>query len=276
MSEKSLSNKEVFKTHMDWLIKEKMSFTLKLSNYTSEIKCAEMPYFDIKHFASEMPKITYLAHYKIKKDLLTWSANDMPQINKYNCVYYDISHQPEKITSDYATNFDLTSAYISILHNDAFISPETFAFVAKLPKKVRLIAVGMLASNKDIFIYQDGKPVMHDKITNPLENYFYYCLDKTAQIMRDCRNKIEQDFIFSWVDSIYYVPKLANDYVIGQVVANAGLTGKFTELENLRISRIDELILIDFYDTRKNKAIHFDVPLKNNFKQDILFAYGLH
>lgn len=234
-----------------------------------------MPYFNIRHFASEMPKITYLANHKIKHDLLKWSANEMPQINKYNCVYYDVSLQPEKIKSDYATFFDLSSAYATLLHNYHFISPETFAFLLTLPKKCRLIAVGMLASNKDIFIYQNGVPVFEDKIVSPLENYFYWCVDKTASIMRDLRAIVDNDFIYSWVDAIYYLPNKANDLAIELYLNNTQLKGKFTPLENLKIMRIDDNIDINFYDTVKNKPKHFNFPVNNTFKKDILYAYGL-
>lgn len=275
-TKKSLSNKKTFKTHLDFLIKEKMDFTLKLSNYTSEINCQAMPYFNIRHFASEMPKITYLAHSRIKKDLLNWSANDIPQIDKYNCVYYDLAQNPEKVKSDYATNFDLTSAYATLLYTNCFIQKSTFEFLAKLPKRVRLIAVGMLASNKDIFSYQDGVPIFHDKITNPLENYFYWCLDKTAEVMRNLKAKLETDFIFTWVDSIYYLPHAANDLIIENEIKLSGLSGKFTPLENLKIVKNDEIIRIDFYDTIKNKPKYFNIPLNSSFKKDILYAYGLH
>ena len=270
-----LTNKKTFKAHLDFLIKDKMSFTLKLSNYTSEIICQEMPYMSIKQFSSEMPKITYLAHNKIKKDLLMWSANEMPLINKHNCTYYDISANAKNIKSDKATNFDLSSAYVTLLYTNYFISKETFEFCLKLPKKIRLVCVGMLASNKDIITYQDGKPIIYDKITNPLENYFYWCLDKTSIVMRDIATLLERDFIFSWVDSVYYLPSLTNDFIIENYINSVNLKGKFTPLKNLRINKKDDLIKISFFDTKKEKPMNFNIPLNNNFKKDILYSYGL-
>lgn len=272
---KKTNSKKDFKTHLNFLIKNKMDFTLKISNYTGEIICQSMPFFNIRYFAHEMPKITYLAYNKIKKDLLTWSANDMPQIDKYNCVYFDISEDFEKITSKVATNFDLSSAYTSILYNNFFISKDTFEFLAKLPKDLRLASVGMLASNKDIFIYQDGKPILSDKIVNPLENYFFYCLDMTSTVMRDLKAKLENDFLFSWVDSVYYLPSAGNDFVVDTVINNANLKGKFTPLESLKIINKSNGYKVTFWDTIKEKEMEFNLPKKNKFKEDILYFYGL-
>jgi hypothetical protein len=226
---KSFQNKKVFKSHVDFLVKNGLSFQLKLSNYTNEIICHENGFFNLKHFYSEYNPICFVAFQKIKKDILK-SGKPKPEINKYNCTYFDLTENIVFNTFDLKNhyNMDLKSAYISILYRDGFITKETFDFVCRLPKKDRLVCVGMLASHKDIFIFTNGKLSHKDEKVNEMENYFFYCVDKTANVMRSIRAKLENDFIFSWVDSVYFFDNDlgVNAYFINNILNDFNLIGK--------------------------------------------------
>lgn len=260
---------------VDFLIKNKMDFKLILSNYTTEIICPSIPHFNIKYLQNNQPNISFIAYQKIKTDLLTWSANEMPNIDKRACTYFDFSGKIKPRKNSVCSNLDLSSAYATILYNDCFIKKETYDFIMKLPKKQRLVCVGMLASHKDEFIYQQGKPIIRNEIINPMENYFYYCVDRTASIMHKLAEILEDDFIFTWVDSIYYNSSIGNDYLLSSYLEKNNIIFKIQELMYLNISKDTELIKINFFDAKKNYKT-FKIPCERVFlKNEILRHYNL-
>lgn len=258
-AKRSLNDSEGCKSKIDWLIKYKIDFKLKMSNYTTEIICPSIPYMNIKFLKKPQGVKAFLAYNKIKTDLITWTANEMPDIKKENCTYYDFSRKLKTVTGRDFTNMDLTAAYATILYNNLFIQKSTFEYIMKLPKMDRLVCVGMLASKKDLFTYQNGVAITHEEIINPLENYFYYCVDYTANLMRDIAVRLENDFIFSWVDSVYYRSSPANDFLVSNELEKAELKGKFQECTYLKIDETVKHFKISFFD-EKLKPKNFTIP----------------
>jgi hypothetical protein len=265
------------RSKIDFLIKRKVDFKLKLSNYTTEIICPEIPFFNINYLKKPQNNAVFSAAHKIKHDLTIWTANEMPELKKQDCKYFDMSARVKKITSTQCTNIDLTAAYITILFNDFFISEETFNFVMRLPKLDRLAAVGMLASHKQIFTYQNGIPIIFEEITNPLENYFYYCVNRTAEIMDKVKLKLENDFIFTWVDSIYFIDNdnKVNEWLVSEMIKDEGLKFKVKTCDFLQIKEHENFVNITFYDPDRDLKT-FNIPTREiNFKKKILQYYNL-
>lgn len=274
---KCLNNAVDCKNKVNYLIKNKLDFTIKMSNYTTEIICPALPFFNIKYLQKPQSNISFIAYQKIKRDLLTWSANEMPIIEKSNCTYFDMSKKIHKIKDKRACkNLDLTSAYANVLFNDFFICQETFDFINKLRKKDRLVCVGMLASNKDTFIYQNGKPIVHNQETNPLEGYFYYCVNKTASIMRELSEFLSDDFIFTWVDGIYYNdPTDANDFHLANILNAQNVPFKIEVCDFLEIEQKRSKTQITFFDKNRKYKV-FNIPNLNiPLKKDLLKYYNL-
>ena len=260
---------------INYLIKNKLDFKLILSNYTTEIVCPSIPFFNIKFMQNNQPPISFIAYQKIKKDLMTWTANEMPNINKNECTYFAYNKKIKPRTGSEATNLDLSSAYATILFNDFFISEETYKFISRLDKKQRLVCVGMLASHKDIYTYQQGRPILQEEIINPLENYFYYCVDRTAEIMNELIKMLENDFIFTWVDSVYYDKSIGNDYLLSSYLDSINIKYKIQDLMYLNIEKKPALIKLDFFDA-KNKKKAFNIPTEQTYlKTEILRYYNL-
>lgn len=178
-------------------------FRLQYTNYTTELISDKAPEFNTYLISELRSEKTFFAYQKIKTDLLKWTANEIPEINRFNQIYFEGGTFEKEVYFN-CINIDLTSAYLTILLNDGFISPETFRFVNSLPKTERLVSVGMLAGRKKVFHYFGNDIKEVSEIRSPFESVFFYCVERTSEILRNCRLIAGDLFIFSWVDGIYF------------------------------------------------------------------------
>ena len=238
---KTIGNVRDAKREIEFLKNKGLDFTLITSNYTTEIICNEVPFFNTKYLAKTQDIKSFVAFNKIKKDLKTWSANEMPEIEKSNCHFFNYNKHHKPIKSNYIYNIDLSSAYAIILFNDCFISKETLDYMLKLKKSSRLACVGMLAAQKDIFTFENGKVVLHEKKISETEGYFYYCVNRTYDIMEEICKRIGNDSIFTWVDSVYYHDdeNQVNKFIIENYLNSENLKFKFQQLAYPKIEDFD-------------------------------------
>lgn len=194
-------NEKNVKLFVDLLKAQKAPFEITISNYTTKIISKNHNVTFVKSMQSNR---VFAAAAFLKKDLKNIIPPDIDM--KKNC-YYDTNFSGNSFYSDLAFNIDIKHAYANILYNDKFISKKTFDYLSQLPKQDRLAAVGMLASKKVTFKHgRDGKIYSFTEYINPLSNFFFYCVQKTENIIHDIKNKIlKESFLFSWVDGIYYL-----------------------------------------------------------------------
>ena len=70
----------------------------------------------------------------------------------------------------------------------------------------RLASVGMLASKKTIYqMNEDGEPVSSETIKSPTSDFFFYCVQRTSEIMKEASKYLGEGFLFTWVDGIYFL-----------------------------------------------------------------------
>lgn len=194
-------NEKNVKLFVDLLKKQKAPFKMTISNYTTKIESKNHNVTFIKSMQSNR---VFAAAAFLKRDLKNIPPPDIDM--KKNC-YYDTNFKGMEFYSDLAFNIDIKHAYANILYNDNYISEATLKYLSALPKQDRLAAVGMLASRKVTFNHgRDGKIHGFTEIVNPLSNFFFYCVQRTENIIQDIKNKIlKESFLFSWVDGIYYL-----------------------------------------------------------------------
>ena len=178
--------------------KLRLPFTLIISNYTTRIvsKC-----YDIHFMKTEQGNRMFAAFSMIKSDCL---KKKLPLLKK-DTQYYSHAFKEAQFYADTIYNFDLKAAYAYILYIDNFISKKTLDYILKMPKMQRLTAVGMLAGKKEVFkMNADGDPINSEIIISPTANYFFYCVQRTAEIINECSQLLGNGFLFSWVDGIYF------------------------------------------------------------------------
>ena len=177
-------------------------FELTCSNYTTKI---ESDVLRRKFVYTMQSNQTFAAFAKIKKDV---KEKPVPDVDKESLIYFEHDFK-RSCTIDRVFNIDLKSAYASILYLDGFISADSYAYLGRLSKHDRLAAVGMLASRKHGFIFgRNGDVRSYEQKVSDLENFFFYAVKRTYEIMSTLRALIGNSYLFTWVDGIYFIPDM--------------------------------------------------------------------
>jgi hypothetical protein len=277
---KSLTSRAQIKLRIDFLQQENIFHKLILSNYTTTI---ETPSQIIKYNDRMMSNKAFLAYAMIRRDINNFTANGMPDIDRAELDYFD-TYIEKPLNQMQVFCVDIKSAYATVLFNDGFICADTFRYINILPKKARLAAVGMLASRKDVFYFQGAELNGHDKIINPMQNYFWYCVKRTAEIMKEIAAETKP--LFFWVDGIYF-----------QYASDAAKCCKMLDEQKYKYSqkkcfmfeaqtkeskRGDILNKISFYECKNNELEYenatkkdldykvFSIPVRKRQKEDLV------
>lgn len=256
------------KNYIDFLKQSGSEFSVIMSNYTTTIKSK---FINIR-FMKEEKSLTFFARTKeLKKQVdLFLQTTELDRIK--DPVYYDVNEVSDFITSE-VINIDLSSAYLHVLFNNAIIDETLFDKLKQLPKQDRLGIVGMLASKKQEFIFnKDGELQSVEKIENEQQrNVFFYCVYVVNYIMMEVKKLLGPDYIFTWVDGIYFRDgkhiEPVQDFLNG-----LGYPYKVDVLQNFEFYRSGNIVEIDFLKNNKKKS--FKIPLeKNNIFADEVYNY---
>ena len=99
---------------------------------------------------------------------------------------------------------DLSSAYITALKNKGLINSELFELINSLPKKDRLISLGMLAYEPYELNYENGKLNGIQRIKNEYSKTFYLACRELQLVMESIIKKINSNYLWYWVDGIFF------------------------------------------------------------------------
>lgn len=117
--------------------------------------------------------------------------------------YYEINENVHH--SKEAVNIDISSAYPSVLAMTGAINKANERRLFDLPKKDRLVSMGTLAY-EPLCINFDGERITDYYVRkNIYRPVFFYCVKIISDLMHEIKEKIlKEDFIFYWVDGIYF------------------------------------------------------------------------
>jgi len=178
----------------------KIPYTLTISNYTTRIKSLA---YDIHFMKHEQSNRCFAAFNMVKNDVI---KKPMPNLSINGLTYFTEAFMPHDFYSDVIFNFDIKSAYATVLFNEGFITEKTFNYINALPKQERLTAIGMLAGKKNVFhIDKYGEIESEKTIISETANYFFYCVKRVYEIIQGAARLLGNGFLFSWVDGIYFL-----------------------------------------------------------------------
>jgi hypothetical protein len=247
MKVKSLSDPKSAKAHIDFLKHAGFPYTLKVSNYTLEIVS---DIINIQFLHSMRSNRCFAAYAKIKSNV---SKHEIPKVKKHELEYF-MHDFTDDYFSENAINIDIKSAYPSVLFNDGYITQETFDYLSKIPKLDRLAAIGMLASKKYVFDYDgNGKLLNFDKVTSPLENFFFHCVKRVGDIMHDLKKLSGSDYLFTWVDGIYLKPNDEYLYEVAPHLEANGFKYSVDIIQKFNVKILAGKIKIDFWKEDQTK-----------------------
>ena len=247
MKVKSLSDPKSAKAHIDFLQHAGIPYTLKVSNYTLEIVS---DIINIQFLHSMRSNRCFAAYAKVKSNV---TKHEVPKVKKHELEYFMHDFR-EDYYADHAINIDIKSAYPTVLLNDGYITQETFDYLSKIPKLDRLAAIGMLASKKYVFNYGgNGELLNFEKITSPLENFFFHCVKRVGDIMNDLKKLSNADYLFTWVDGIYLKTNDEYLYDIAPHLEANKFKYSVDIIHNFRVKVLQGKLKIDFWKEDKTK-----------------------
>lgn len=251
-------NPKTVKKYIDLHLKLGVPFELTLSNYTTKIKSKMHHIHFMKNAQSNR---TFAAFSKVKSDVV---KKQIPCISPYSVSYFSSNIFEKDFFADVIYNIDLKAAYATVLLNDKFISKETYNYIMKLPKMERLICIGMLAGKKNIFeIDGSGNVIKDETIISATSDYFFYCVQRTYEIMNEARFILNENFLFSWVDGIYFLDNENKSYnELLEFFSQKGFKVSFDVLTNFYIKCKNTYYNVSY--TKNGEKKFMNVPKKQN------------
>jgi hypothetical protein len=201
----------------------------------------------------------FAAYAKIKKDV---KAKLPPKISKEELSYFEHDFKQSSFIKE-VYNIDLKSAYATILFNEGYLSKDTFSYLARLPKHDRLASVGMLAAKKKIFTFNKlGSIYEFEEKISDLEQFFYYAVRRTFEIMQDLKKILSSDYLFTWVDGIYFLPNMEKLVKCENYLRYIKFPYSEEVLTNWKVHMVSGAVRLNFYKDGRPKS--FSLPAKQN------------
>jgi len=211
------------------------NFTLKISNYTANLKAGEHNYL----FAEDIIDTKAFRYYQKMNKQLGGEIREIPE----NVKYHDFSGltKHNEIIEDILC-VDISSAYLTVLRNEKVITQDTFNWINttstknKKAKTARLKSVGMFASNPMKLIFENGEITNFEQNRNPFAWVFFLACQKTNEAMELCKKELGNDFLFYWVDGIFFRNNKEKIEKITEILSTLGFKSKQEIVRNLRKS----------------------------------------
>lgn len=180
------------------ILKEETNVTIRRTNYSMKVETERRNYLFSNSNTSG--KRTFVAYNKIVADIKK-SGLATPQITARHVKYWWFDR-----VSSYPKDFysvDINSAYPTALLNAGAITPKTYEYLTTQIGKIdRLRAVGMLATQKGVYHYEDGKLVDFEVDTSDYSGWFFLCCVMIGEVMDLCRQRFNSEVLHFWVDGI--------------------------------------------------------------------------
>ena len=222
-----------FNKILDKYIKTGLPLEVGLGKYSSYIKTLKNG-VKYKFITKLQSKKTFIGYAKILKDLkrdeISVLLSDLKDnIHEKNNRYYSQGSYTS-VDYDNAICVDLNSAYLQALFNLSLITKDTKNWIEKnLNKSERLVCVGMLAKQKEILHFKDGK--IQQDYKEPSKNRFLFnaVIQEVSNVMMKVKSNHINDFVAYWVDGIY----LKNEWIALDVVNEFERAGFPCKIENI-------------------------------------------
>lgn len=283
IKQRSLFDMDNYKLYLKMAQADKLPYSVVLTNYTTDIISPVRPVYFMQNMISPL---AFVAGAMIKRDVLAYAKGKgteekiyTPDVDRGQLKYFSFA-APKRLTlaKRKVHCIDISAAYATVLFREKMITPETYKFLKTIPKKDRLACVGMIASNKNIYNYDEKNQLISSgNILNPLAPYFFYCVKRVADTMSECASAIKNDFLYFWVDCIYFDDSDgANRKVISDKLTESLFNYKYEELNDFTFYDNKTCYKI-IYRNPEGKLKEFSMP-KNDFSQnkEIIKILGLH
>jgi regulatory protein YycI of two-component signal transduction system YycFG len=94
----------------------------------------------------------------------------------------------------------------------------------------------MFASNPMKLIFENGEITDFEQKRNPFAWVFFLACQKTGEAMELCKKELADDFLFYWVDGIFFRNNKEKIAKITEILKTLGFNSKLENVSNLRKS----------------------------------------
>jgi len=270
---KSLPDFEAVKSTVEIMKISGAPFTVSVANKSTSINGC----LNFRFIEEEKSVEFFVASSQLKKEVRKFLEKN--QVRQARPEYFGVKEVKTFVLPE-VYNIDLTAAYLYVLKNLEIISNGLFDKLLNLPKIDRLASIGTLASKKLIFSYdQNGDlkeeaQIIEDK---ELSNVFYLCVEEVNLLMNICRDLLGDDFIFYWVDGIYFKNKNQLD-LLHKHLEGLGYPAKAEILKNFLYfnNPASEFIEIEYLKYNKLLALtpkKIIIPKKQGTFNEDMYTY---
>ena len=252
------------RAYLTYMQESHMDFLLTSSNYTTQIEHGDIKEKFVQTMQSNR---TFACFAKLKSQI---KNKPVPDVNKNELIYFHHDFR-SNLYIDTVYNIDLKSAYATILYNDGFIDKKTFEYIMSSTKQERLASVGMLASRKKIFQFKSGAPISEEEIVSEKSGFFFHAVKRTYDIMSDLKKVCGSDYLYTWVDGIYFLP---NDKVKNWCVKHLekhNFRCSFDVLTEFEVKIKEDNTVVTFKKEGKRKIFNLPSPM-SEFKRIMIDA----
>ena len=226
----------------------------------------------IKMIVEQHDDKTFIANRLILRDLNMNPHTDEICQELYSTNNYDSANGlPEGVYPE-VINLDLSSAYATTLYLCGLISEQTYNYLASLPKRQRLVAVGMLAKKSIVYTYEDGECTDVSVEKGKFANIFFFLINKVNDAMRECKSMAGEFYIFHWTDGLFLKYGISKELIktIEDYLSSCGYKYKYEKIENFSVSRESDCIITQMTKNGKDKRYMFyDRNFGQNFEEAI-------
>jgi len=258
-------NAEQIETLVNFYNEQKISFKVKHSQYSTVIDFGKEK---IKFVTSTYNPRVFVVNKTLVKEIKE-SPDTLDLLHRrYNTDNYDVRNGLQTKNYGRVINIDIISAYITVLKNNGLCSEATFQKLFALPKKERLVAVGMIAKRATVFSYENGECIDWDVEVGEYANIFYFVIFEIDRIMRFCKEVAGEFYIMHWVDGLFLEPHTPKSVLmeIQKIIRKERYKFRFEQIDQFKVSREDDMISIDMVKNNEVKNFRFaDKRMQENY-----------
>lgn len=189
-----------------FLIEKARTFELQETGSSQTIKYQNSTFF----YSSSIIPRRYLYLFQdikrhVSKRLL--EIKDVPDLTQIKPFYFNFStltlEPGECVTYSQVAQYDINKAYYTAAKNLGYISEEYYQKYINLPKQIRLILIGALATKKIKVLYAAGQKQEPETIEDKnLRAVFKHLVVHVDKVLLEVSQALKDDFLFYWVDGV--------------------------------------------------------------------------
>jgi hypothetical protein len=225
----------------------------------------------------ELRFIKEVKNYVMKEEI---AARPVFRDNQYfpsDIHYVKVSRVPYGQKFENVCEVDIDQAYWETAYQLGVINDALYKKGSKgnISKKCRLTALGSLAKKVYRYKYEGYKLVETKKTSNAaLENVWFNICKRVSDVMHEVINQLGKDFIFYWVDGIYFVNTPENLSTVMSTFMNWGYNTKFKRINSIEFND-DGFVVNDYGDLFRRFSYpnyHKDTNIKIDYAENFKLA----